>query len=234
VARSGSRQKVVGRKALLVLVFLLGSGRAFADGLISVPTAEIPEAHTLAIDLEYDGGRALDDPTALSLLALDASLTHRLAAGMDLRLSQGSRLTATPRAHVTYLLRPMTRGLGLAAGFQNVGVRSFGEQAFVVASGQVGRTGLHLGWTQDSGHPRAMFGLEQSLGRGISAVSDWITGSGNFAGFGLAVPLASDRSLTLANLRANDRREGDGLFLDLSVGVKLDRGRRQAPDASRP
>jgi hypothetical protein len=205
---------------LAVLAGLLGNGRAIAGGLISVPTAEIPEPRTLAVDLEYDGGCGLQDPTSLSLLSFDARLTGRLAAGIDMRLSQGDRFTATPRAHVTYLLRPMTGGWGLAAGFQNVGVRSFGEQAFAVASARAGRTELHVGWTQDSGHPRAMFGVEQALGRGVTAVSDWITGSGNFAGFGLELPLSSSRSLTLAYLRANDRRQCDGLFLDLGLGVR--------------
>jgi hypothetical protein len=208
------------RLCLVVLSVLLWNGRASAGGLISVPTAEIPEPRTLAVDLEYDGGSGLKDPTSLSLLSLDARLTGRLAAGMDVRLSQGDRFTATPRAHVTYLLRPITGGWGLAAGFQNVGVRSFGEQAFVVGSARAHGTGLHVGWTQDSGHPRAMFGVEQPLGRGVTAVSDWITGSGNFAGFGLALPLGRDRSLTLAYLRANDRRQSDGLFLDLGVGVR--------------
>jgi hypothetical protein len=224
MARSGVRRTAGGRSALLVLVLLFGSGRVFADGLISVPTAEIPEPHALSIDLEYDGGPRLDDRTALSLFALDARVTSRLAVGMDLRLSQGDRLTATPRAHMTYLLRPITRGFGLAAGFGNVGVRSFGEQAFVVASGRARRTGLHVGWTQDSGHPRAMFGLEQPLGRDVTAVTDWITGSGNFAAFGLALPLGPDNSLTLAYLRANERSQGDGLFVGLSIEARLRKG----------
>jgi hypothetical protein len=132
---------------------------------------------------------------------------------VDLLLSKGTRRTNVLSPNGSYLFLTSKHGLRARAGYANVGVRSFGEQPFVTVAQSARQADFLAGWTRDSGHDRLIVGLEEKLSEQWSGVADWITGSGNFAAAGARYHLSGSRAVTLAYLRANNRSDGDGIYL---------------------
>jgi hypothetical protein len=221
VVRSAAAVSLLG--ALLVLP--ASDGRA--DDLISVPGADPGDPGSLSLSLEYDGGPSIHSATALGLISSSCDISRRLSLGADLLLAEGTRRVTVLSPNGSLLLLRTRGGLTARAGYQNVGVRSFGEQPYLSLSQSVPHLDLVSGWTRDSGHDRLMVGLAGNLARRWSGLADWITGSGNFAAAGVRYSLPGNRTIAVAYLRANDRRDGDGLYVAYAMNWQL-RGKADA------
>ncbi len=206
----------------VVAIFTFGAWPSFAraDDLISVPGTDRGEPGSISLSTEYDGAASLRSSTALWLLSAGYDVTPRLTLGADLLLTKGSRRTTVLSPNGSFLLLNSAHGLRARGGFQNVGVRSFGEQPYVSVSQSVRSVDLVVGWTRDSGHERLMLGVQGKLNARWSGVVDWITGSGNFAAVGARYQFAEGRSLTLAFLRPNQRGGEEGLFVAYGFSLK--------------
>jgi hypothetical protein len=217
-----------------VLVLLLGGaagGRA--DDLISVPGADRGDPGSLSLSAEYDGARGVRAPTALGILSTGYDISTRLTLGADLLLSRGARRTTVLSPNGSLLLFRTGGGLRARAGFQNVGVRSFGEQPYASVVQSVSRLDLVAGWTRDSGRNRLMLGLDGKLAPRWALLADWVTGGGNFAAVGMRYSFSEQRALTLGFLRANAREDGDGIYVLYGVSWKVS-GRGAANPPGQP
>jgi len=208
---------LAGWVSVLAALALGWPGKASAQGLISIPSADALDRGQASLDLEYDSAWSFSDPTALSLATVQYGVAKRLTMGLDVRLTQGSSFEPTVRPNFIYLLREKEQGLSVGVGIQNVGVRSFGEQPFLVLSQRWKRVNLHAGYTYepDGGNHRAMAGAEVKLLPKLTWVTDYINGDGNFLASGLQVQLSPSTSVEVAYLHANDPAQEDGIFFDL-------------------
>jgi hypothetical protein len=195
-----------------------GSGAARADGLISIPTAATLDPGQTSVDLQYNGAGRLDVRSALGLVSVQRGVLPGLAVGFDLLLTAGEEFVPAIRPNFAYVPLRRERGLSAAVGYENVGVRSFGEQPFVVLSEQQSYGSLHVGWTYepDGNNHRAMLGVDVPLRAGLDGMADYINGPENFANTGLSLDLGGGCGLTLAYMRANNRHRPDGIFIDLN------------------
>ena len=192
------------------LILLLAAAACHAQGLFSVPSGDTLQQGTLSEDLELDSGPQLRSPKTLNILAVRYGLVDWLTIGEDFLL------TGTVQGQPNFSLGLYAKGdLAVAGGYENVGVRSFGEQPYLSASLRVGAARLHTGWTR-SNHDSLMAGAEYAVKDWLSIQADTITGRDNFTTAGFQVALGSRAALSLGYMHANDRRNGDGLFLDLN------------------
>src|SRR5437870_747818 len=127
-----------------LLVLLASAGQA--DDLISVPGADPGDPGSLSFSLEYDGGPSVHSSTALLLLSSGYDISRRLSLGADLLLAEGTRRATVLSPNGSLLLLKTHGGLTARAGYQNVGVRSFGEQPYLSLSQPVRRLDLVAGW----------------------------------------------------------------------------------------
>lgn len=203
------------RKITLAVALLAGmlAPRVCAQSLFSIPTAETLDARTLTIDVEQDGGPQLHEPPTLRLATVRVGVTDRLTLGFDTKISGAWQV----RPNFSFRLTKKDAPLSFAVGYENIGVRSFGEQPYAVASAKLGKARLHLGATRETGGLyRAMLGAERDLPHGLTLQADYINGDGNFFTVGAQKSLSHDFALTLGWMRANTRREPNGIFVDVS------------------
>jgi hypothetical protein len=201
------------RRALLgvlALVFLHPSA-ASAQGLFSVPTADTLERRTWSLDLEQDSGSRWNSPQTLRLTSLRAAVADFLTVGLDVRLTGATVIEPNASLRLTRKGAP----LAFAVGYENVGVRSFGEQPYAVVSRQFPWGRAHVGWTHDDGGHHLMLGLEHPLCPLVSLQADAITDAGNFITLGAQINLPAHFTLTAGYMRANSRSDEDGVYLDL-------------------
>jgi hypothetical protein len=192
------------------LILLLATAACHAQGLFSVPSGDTLKQGTLSEDLELDGGPRLRSPKTLTILAVRYGLVDWLTVGEDFLLTE----TVQGQPNFSLGLYDMAN-LAIAGGYENVGVRSFGEQPYLSASLKVGSTRLHAGWTR-SNHDSLMTGVEYAANGWLSIQADTITGRDNYTTAGFQVAFGSRAALSLGYMHANDRRNGDGIFLDLN------------------
>jgi hypothetical protein len=197
---------------LLVLSVIGLASCARADGLFSVPTAQNPDKSQIQFSLEQDAsGTSFRSPDTLRLATVQYGLTKRLAVGFDLRLSGKTKIEPNIALALTRPKAPVA----LNIGFQNVGVRSFGEQPYLVASRDFRAFSLHSGLTHDSNGTHGMIGAEKHFGKRFEILGDYIGGRGNFATIGAQFTLAKDVGLEAGYMIANSRSDTNGLYLSL-------------------
>lgn len=193
--------------------FSIIASLGFAQGLFSVPNGDTLKGGTISTDLELDGGPQLRDPRTLNILAVRYGVCDRLTVGEDLLL------TGTFQGAPNFSLGLYAdKRYALAGGYENVGVRSFGEQPYVTGSAKFGLARAHIGWTR-SNHSSLMLGAEYAATDRLSLMADTITGRDNFTTVGAQYGLTNAISLTAGFMHANDRVNGDGVFLDLNWTV---------------
>lgn len=200
------------RATLALFALLLAPPLARADGLFSVPTARNPDKGETAFSIEQDAsGTSFRSHDTLRLASVQYGLTKRLAVGFDTRLNGHAKI----EPNIALVLTPPKSAIGVNIGFQNVGVRSFGEQPYIVASRDLASFSLHGGATHDSNGTHGMIGLENHFGKKFEVLGDYIGGRGNFATVGGQLSFAKNFNLEAGYMIANSRSDTNGLFLSL-------------------
>jgi len=177
-----------------------------------VPTAQNPDKGEIELVIEQDAsGTSFNSSDTLRLASVEYGLTKRLAVGFDVRLSGKAKI----QPNIALALTRPGASIGLNIGYQNVGVRSFGEQPYVVASRDFKTFSLHGGATHDSNGTHGMIGFEKHFRQRFEILADYIGGRGNFATIGAQLGLAKDVNLEAGYMIANSRSDTNGLFLSL-------------------
>ena len=205
---------------LAALGFISPHSRAEAQSLFSIPTAESLEKKKVTVNLEEDTGSRLRSPETLRLTSVRAGLTDRLTVGFDARLSDAFVVQPAFSLRLTRKDAP----LAIKIGYENVGVRSFGQQPYIIGSHawkNWKKTHLHLGLTHDQGRNYGMFGIEREVSSGLTLQADYISGSGDFLTVGVAKELGKNLTLTLGFIHANSRDDEDGVFLSAEYEFDL-------------
>src|SRR5262249_42049306 len=150
---------------VLVGLMLLLPHPAAAQSLISVMTSDSLDKGQLGMDLAYNGAWRAADPTSLSLVTLQYGITSQLTMGVDALVTAGGVFMPNIRPNMIYVVGNQENGLSGAIGYQNIGVRSFGEQPAIVLSERLKRLKLHAGYTYepDGAAHRVMLGVEVPL-----------------------------------------------------------------------
>lgn len=197
--------------ASLACVLLVPTS-ARAGGLFSIPTAQNPDQGETTFTIEQDASNtSFGSRGTLRLASIQYGLTKRLAIGFDTRLSGHAKI----EPNIALVLTRPKSAIGVNIGFQNVGVRSFGEQPYIVASRDFASFSLHGGATHDSNGTHGMIGAEKRFGKKFEIMGDYIGGRGNFATVGAQVGLAKDLTFQAGYMFANSRSDTNGLFLSL-------------------
>lgn len=197
-------------KLALIALFCALASFTFCQGLFSVPSGDTLSARALSLDLELDGGPQLRDPRSLAITAIRYGVCDRLTIGEDFQFA--GTVQGAPNFSLGLYA---DRRFALAGGYENVGVRSFGEQPYLTGSFRAGLARVHVGWTR-SNHHSLMLGAEYAVTSRLSLMADTITGRDNFTTAGFQLGLTSKTSLSAGFMHANDRVNGDGLFLDFN------------------
>lgn len=205
------------RAILIASTLLFVPLAARADGLFSIPVAQNPDKGTTELILEQDAsGASFRSPDTLRIGTVEYGLTRQLAVGFDARLIGRGRV----EPNFSLLLSRPKAAVNVALGYQNVGVRSFGEQPYVVASGNLGTFSLHGGLTRDSGGTHPMIGLEKHFGSKFELEADAINGAGNYITLGGQFALAKNANLAAGYMIANSRGDSNGLYLSIERDLK--------------
>lgn len=204
-------------KPIFLVALVLGlAPLAHADSLFSVPTAQEPDKGEVQFSLEQDTDRtSFRSPDTLRLATVEYGLFKRLSVGFDAELVGRSRV----RPNISLLLTRDKAPVSAAIGFQNVGVRSFGEQPYAVLSRDFGGFSLHGGATHDSEGTHGMLGLEKPLGKRFEIVGDYIGGRGNYATVGGQLQIGKNLQLAAGWMFANSHDDSNGLFLSLERDI---------------
>ena len=199
-----------------------------AQGLISIPTADPFPSHSLSVDFQLNSDSRLRSRDSLGLASFVYGISPILSAGVDIRLT-GRPITLP---NVSLQLCNGKQG-AVAVGYENVGVRGFGEQPFVVGTFGSGERRFHLGWTQDDRN-EAMAGIDFKIRRNLTLVADGITGSGNFVSAGFQFSISDTWSATLAYMHPNDPQVHSGIFVDIGFVLAPPRPKASSSDSKAP
>jgi len=202
---------------LLVSASLLAATSAHADGLFSIPIAQNPDKGATELIFEQDAsGTSLRSPDTLRIGTVEYGLRRWLAVGFDSRLNGPFKIEPNIAVQLTREKSP----IGVNIGYQNVGVRSFGEQPYAVASRGFGSFALHGGVTRDGNGVHPMFGLEKHFGARFEIMADSIGGAGNYSTFGGQLAVARNVSLAVGYMISNSRGDTNGLYLCIERDLK--------------
>jgi hypothetical protein len=194
----------------------LSSTPAFADTLFAVPVAGTLQPRRLTTVLSGDTGFSEGSNSSMFATA-DYNYSRYISLGMTARLTEG--VTARPEGSVQFA--PLGKPYAFAAGFANVGVRSFRSQPYVVGSAFAGNWGGYFGVTHDSYGEHAMLGANYWATRQISLQVDWIGDDGNFLTFGGRWQARRDIAVTAGFSRANAHDSHNGVFASLEKDFKF-------------
>ncbi len=198
----------------VVLLASIGSS-VFGQGLFSIPSGDVLPPGLIAADYQLNGARVLNSADTFAILGLRFGLTNRLTIGADFLT------TGTAAGSPNISLSIIQNGFYSAAiGYENVGVRSFGEQPYAAASLNIRPVRLHIGWTRGDSDS-AMFGLEYATHNNLVLQVDTITGNDNFTTVGIQWNMSDSAALAIGEMVPNERSAGDGLFVDLSYTFQL-------------
>jgi len=203
---------------LAAVAFSALSTSVLADSLFTVPVAGTLQPRRLTTVLSGDSGSSGGSDSSSSLFATaDYNYTRYLSLGITARLTDG--LSARPEGSVQFA--PVGKPYAFAAGFANVGVRSFRSQPYVVGSAYLGKWGGYLGATHDSYGEHAMLGVNYWLTQQVSLQGDWIGDDGNFLTLGARWQARRDIAISAGFSRANAHDSGNGVFASLEKDFKF-------------
>lgn len=198
-------------RCLLPILLLALGVPAHSQGLYSVPSGDTLPQNQFSTDLEYDGAPRRSE--MLSILHARYGPANWLTVGADAKLTGPTVLSPNFSLRVY-----QDRIVSIAGGYENVGVRSFGEQPYATGSFTLGKARFHTGWTQGD-RDELMVGFEFAATGRLSFQADTIGGKENFTTVGAQWFVDPRTSLTLGWMIANDPSAGNGLFIDLGWTV---------------
>lgn len=197
--------------SLVSLFMIFATSQVKAQGLFSVPTADTLPTKTWSFDLELDSGSRLNSSETLPLTTMRLAATDFLTIGFDAKLKRS--VVISP--NISLRLTPQKAPLSFAIGYENVGVRSFGEQPYAVLSQRIQDGRVHAGWTKDKAGNYLMLGFEHPISKTINFQIDYITGKDNFLTTGVQISIPDQWSITLGYILPNSSHTEKGIFLDL-------------------
>jgi len=180
----------------------------YPTSLNIIPTADSLEAGHLRLEFERDGYPGLFGSDAESYFLLQAGLTDRLEAGVDLYHFDGSTL---PALNAKYLLAPEGKLPAVALGMVDVG-NGMRPVSYAVLSADVSAMRLHAGAARTDGHTHAMLGAEYELRPGLYLLADWQAGDEGYATAGVYFEGTGGAALNLA-IGFPNASEGSNLLI---------------------
>jgi hypothetical protein len=190
---------------------------AHADTLFTVPIAGTLEPRRLGVVFEQDSGSSLNSDNTSRFLAASYDWSRYLSLGAVARLTDG--VSIRPEGSVQFA--PIGKPYAFAAGFANVGVRTFRSQPYATAATHFDHLGAYFGLTHDTFGVHAMLGADYALTREWSLQADWIGDDGNFLTVGARWKVMPDFALGAGFSRANSHDSGNGVFFSIDKDFRL-------------
>jgi hypothetical protein len=184
--------------------------------VFTVPVAGTLEPRRLLTSIQGDGSSVNSSDTTV-FANVDYDVSRFVSLGIATRLTDG--VTARPEGSLQFA--PVGKPFAFAAGFANVGVRSFRSQPYLVGSTWIGRWGGYLGVTHDTYGEHAMLGANCWVTPKISLQGDWIGDDGNFLTLGARWQAARDFAILGGFSRANSHESHNGIFLGAEKDFKI-------------
>lgn len=196
---------------VLALIALAGPVFGAASGLNIIPTADVLDRGSAAIELERAGEKVPLFAEADAALLLQLGLGYGVEAGYD-NFSDGNDFNAwNIKKAVLY-----RDGSPVAAiGIQNIG-KGLGSQPYAVGHIPLGCGRLHAGLikTEETFHPMA--GYDHPITDRIILQADYTAGDENAASLGLVFKIKHNFELTTACIRDNSGSNKSSYLLTIS------------------
>lgn len=152
-----------------------------------------------------------------NLIETEFGIGGQFEFGIDPAVGAGSSVLVNCkyRFHNESRLTP-----ALAIGLQNVATNT-SSMPFLTACKTLSFARVHFGTIITDGTFRAMFGIEKHFNNLLAIQSDYMSGAGNWATFGIVIGAPTGWALNPAWLIGNSDSSGNGYTVDLEWGGQL-------------
>ncbi len=184
-------------------------------GLTVIPTADVLAPATGSIEFEAAGKQVPFGGDCDRSVLLQIGLAQNMEAGIDTSISSSER----PWLNAKWIMMNETlRFPAMAVGLQGVGKDTTAEPYFAL-SRDAGSVRLHTGAIRFEQHTSWIFGVESSLGPGLAACGDYVSGNAGTTSLGLSWEISDVASVTAARIFANDSEEEDNWYFNIGYAI---------------
>lgn len=153
----------------------------------------------------------------LNLIETEFGIGGQFEFGIDPAVGAGAAILVNGkyRLHNESHLTP-----AYAIGMQNV-ANNTSSMLFITACKTLSFARIHFGTIKTSGTFRAMLGIEKHFNSLVALQSDYMSGAGNWASFGIVIGASTGWNLNAAWLIGNSDSSGSGYTIDLEWAGNL-------------